>query len=449
MADYFSPSNVQLLNDTDDDLGAAGPMLIPGTNLLVTGGKQGIVYLLDRTQLGHSNTTDGQIPQSFNMGDFGIFNMALWNRADGPIVYLHIANSPMVAYRLAGNRFPSAPSFQSLSGFNVPFQGMTVSASGVQPGTGVLWVLHPTSYPLPSHAVLTAYNADDLTELWNSDITGADGLGVFSKFANPTVANGKVYAPTASNQLVVYGLIGGGGSAVAPPAVTGVVNAASYAKGPIAPGEIVAIFGQSLGPQSLALGGFNSSGLMATQISGTQVTFNGVPAPLLYTSWGAVAAIVPYEDRGRDRGGLPDFIERPGYGRGDATGGPGSSGPLLGRCDRQRTGRDSELRLQPELSGKRRRGRFVCGGVRNRRRSDQSTEFDGRGTSGAAWLASDVSVTVGGKPGRVLYAGNAGGEVAGALQVNVELPAGISGQVPVVLTIAGQSSQSTVIVSVQ
>jgi uncharacterized protein (TIGR03437 family) len=70
-------------------------------------------------------------------------------------------------------------------------------------------------------------------------------------------------------------------------------------------------------------------------------------------------------------------------------------------------------------------------------------------TSDAMPLASDVSVTVGGQPAQVLYAGNAGGEVAGVTQINLKLPDGVTGTLPVVLTVGGVASSATVTVSVQ
>jgi len=48
-------------------------------------------------------------------------------------------------------------------------------------------------------------------------------------------------------------------------------------------------------------GTYSQSGILGSQLAATQVTFNGVPGPLLYTSGGAIAAIVPYEVAGADR----------------------------------------------------------------------------------------------------------------------------------------------------
>jgi hypothetical protein len=60
--------------------------------------------------------------------------------------------------------------------------------------------------PRTVDGTLRAFAASDVSrELWNSDMDPADKLGSLAKFALPTVANGKVYVPTFSGQLVVYG----------------------------------------------------------------------------------------------------------------------------------------------------------------------------------------------------------------------------------------------------
>jgi hypothetical protein len=61
---------------------------------------------------------------------------------------------------------------------------------------------------------LHAFDALDLTnELWHSEmLPERDRLGGFAKCVSPTVANGRVYVPTFSNELAIYGLLAGGGN---------------------------------------------------------------------------------------------------------------------------------------------------------------------------------------------------------------------------------------------
>ena len=56
-----------------------------------------------------------------------------------------------------------------------------------------------------------AFDSSNLTnELWNSGLNPSrESLGYMASFALPLVANGKVYAPTCSGQLAVYGLPNG------------------------------------------------------------------------------------------------------------------------------------------------------------------------------------------------------------------------------------------------
>jgi hypothetical protein len=92
---------------------------------------------------------------------------------------------------------------------------MSLSANGSAAGTGILWATHsaggdPNQQVVPG--IIRAFDASDATrELWNSgQNAGRDGLGSFSKFSSPTIANGKVYVSTFSNKLVAYGLLTGG-----------------------------------------------------------------------------------------------------------------------------------------------------------------------------------------------------------------------------------------------
>jgi uncharacterized protein (TIGR03437 family) len=405
-----------------------------------------MLYLLDRTKLGQTAANDSQIVQSVNLGGFGIFNMALWNRADGPLLYTHIANAGVASWKLTGNQLSTSPVAQSVNGFIIPFQGMQLSANGVQPGTGILWVTGANNWPLPGPGTMHAYNADTLDEIWNSDMVAADNIGTFVKFANPTVANGKVYVPTMDGQILVYGLQT---NTLTTPAVTAVVNAASYSGGSIAPGELVAIFGENIGPQKLLTGSFDNYGDTGGLLYGTLVTFNGIPAPLLYTSSGTAAAIVPFALAGSSTAqmqvsyngrlaAIQNFnvtATAPGLFSAAASGsGPGA---IL----------NSDYSLNSPANPAAAGSIVVLYGTGGGQTNPPST--DGAITAQAMPLVADASVTVGGQAAQVLYAGNAGGEVAGVTQINLQLPPGVTGTVPLVVTIGGAASSATVTVSIR
>jgi hypothetical protein len=154
--------------------------------------------------MGGTDDGDPQIVQGFDAIGFGIFNCALWNRSDGPLLYLQAASDGVKAFRMdpSTGRFQISPVSQSNTINGTPYQGMTISANGEDRKTGILWT---TSADDAIHA----FDASDLAkELWNSDMNfDRDNIGSFAKFASPTVTNGKVFVPTFSNQLLMYGLL--------------------------------------------------------------------------------------------------------------------------------------------------------------------------------------------------------------------------------------------------
>jgi len=90
-------------------------------------------------------------------------------------------------------------------------------------------------------------------------------------------------------------------------AAEGVVNAASFARGPVAPGEIVEIWGTGYGSTAPVVGAYDGSQLR-TYGGDTRVFFDGLEAPLVHTMrWdsdpkvGRVAAVAPYSVSGQTR----------------------------------------------------------------------------------------------------------------------------------------------------
>jgi hypothetical protein len=220
IVDWFTPDNQSTLNLTDGDLGSSGPLLIPNTNLLAGGGKQGILYVVDSSSMGHLQTGNGQIVQSFQATPGEIHHTAYWDRSGAPLLFLWASNDVLKAFQFQNGSFNATPVAQNGLTANFPGGVLAVSANGSTPGSGIVWATTASSDTSASVAVgtLRAFDASNASmELWDSDQNATrDSLGNFAKFASPTIANGKVYVPTFSNQLAVYGLLGsiGGGVSI-------------------------------------------------------------------------------------------------------------------------------------------------------------------------------------------------------------------------------------------
>ena len=84
------------------------------------------------------------------------------------------------------------------------------------------------------------------------------------------------------------------GSIAPPAAILSVQNGASQLPGPIAPGEVVVLSGITIGPSPTSTGVIPASGSVSTALGGAFVTFNGAPAPILYTSASQTSVLAPY-----------------------------------------------------------------------------------------------------------------------------------------------------------
>jgi uncharacterized protein (TIGR03437 family) len=121
--------------------------------------------------------------------------------------------------------------------------------------------------------------------------TGNGGIGVAADSAGGFFMLGG----TASSYTLTHFVPG----PTAQPALLGVANAANVVVGSgLAPGEIVSIYGSSIGPEQPLQGGFDSSGHLPISLGGTRVSVNGFPAPLLYADSQQINVVVPFEVAG-------------------------------------------------------------------------------------------------------------------------------------------------------
>lgn len=216
LLDYFTPFNQVCLSQVDADLGSSGPLLEPTHNVLIAAGKEGRIYVINRSHMEHyrplanacSNqgltNVDVTLQESAPRQIGGLFNTpTYWNGS----VYLASVNRPTGKYPLTGTGLLHSftPVSQTPESFGFTGGNLVISSNGNR--DGILWTLDPATAPGPA---LRAYDATNLAhELYNSNQNpDRDALDGFVKFTCPTVANGEVFVAT-SVSLDIYGQING------------------------------------------------------------------------------------------------------------------------------------------------------------------------------------------------------------------------------------------------
>jgi hypothetical protein len=219
VSDWFMPSAEVTLGANDMDFGAGGAAVVlspaagPFPHLVLTGGKDGTLYVLNADHLGGLGDANAVQYFMISPGGYtgGIFaTPAFWNNT----AFVAPSGQPMLAFAFdaSTDKFnPTTPTSQSPTKYGFPGATPAVSASGSS-NNGIVWGIDNTNYcvylsPGCGPAVLRAYDATNLTkELWNSAAAPADAAGNAVKFTVPTVANGKVYVGTRGNNSGgVYG----------------------------------------------------------------------------------------------------------------------------------------------------------------------------------------------------------------------------------------------------
>jgi uncharacterized protein YjdB len=247
--DYFTPDDYAFMDCDDGDLAAGGLILIPGTTEIVAGGKTGMMYMANTSNLGHEQANDAgvtqelfwgaglisaysqtcQIPTGGTVGGTAMINSyeifgtpAYFNGSlylgvtpTGPSVPAGVRQFSYSGGMLTPGAV-TAPSVQENTRGTTPF----ISADGTS--NGILWMID-TGLPLQNTAAsgtttatLRAYDATNLSnELYNSNTNSGDVPGYGIKFSSPVVGNGKVYistghdlttVPNPQGEIDVYGL---------------------------------------------------------------------------------------------------------------------------------------------------------------------------------------------------------------------------------------------------
>jgi hypothetical protein len=206
LLDYFTPSNTVSESSGDVDFGSGGPLLLPDLvdgngatrHLAVGSGKDAIIYVVDRDNMGKFNSGANNIYQQIN-GQIG----GVWSKPSyfNSTVYYGAVGDHLKAFPITSAKLSATPATESPNSFAYPGTTPSISANGTS--NGIVWAVENSST-----GVLHAYNAANLTsELYNSN-QAANNRDHFSdnKYVSPMVANGKVYVGTP-NSVVVFGLL--------------------------------------------------------------------------------------------------------------------------------------------------------------------------------------------------------------------------------------------------
>jgi len=225
VSDWFTPHNQSSLDLNDVDVGAGGTALLFGQNLMVGAGKSGTFYVLNRSNMGHFNSSTDSVVQTWSASP-AFSTPAFWNNT---MYYFGVTfgssqAGQAYAFNTGTGLFNTTPASQTASGFRFP--GATPSVSAAGSSNGIVWAINSGSFCTNQSSscgpgVLHAYSASSLaTELWNSSQNSGDAAGNAVKFTVPTIANGKVYVGSRGNntggvdsststpgQIDVYGLL--------------------------------------------------------------------------------------------------------------------------------------------------------------------------------------------------------------------------------------------------
>jgi hypothetical protein len=214
LSSFFTPFNYLALNDGDLDF-PIQVMLLPNTNLALTGNKDDSLYILDRNSLGGFDPNKNNVKQTVFVSNFcEMHSTFAYFGGTTPLAYQYGENSPLRAYPVSTNGLGAAITNNQILGPTGGTGGfLSVSSNGADPATGILWAYQAINgcdaNGTTCQGILHAVNASDIKkELWNSDMNGVpDHIDIFNKMSCPTIALGKVYLAANRTQLRVYGLI--------------------------------------------------------------------------------------------------------------------------------------------------------------------------------------------------------------------------------------------------
>ncbi len=238
------------------------------------------------------------------------------------------------------------------------------------------------------------------------------------------------------------------------PGIQSVLNSASLQPG-LSPGALVTILGSHLTGPTLTTD-YDATASYPTSVANTSVTFNGIAAPLRYVSPNQINAIVPFALAGQPSAQV--VVQRFDMVSAAFTVPLQDTSPGIFTATQTGAGQGAILQLG---SG----NQFTYNSSSNPAAPGTILEIFATGMGvwtpppqsdvflfGENFTTQPVSLTIGGQPAKILYAGTMGGQSSWSmLQINAVVPDGVaSGPQPVVLKIgSNDNSQQPITVAIR
>jgi hypothetical protein len=213
LMDWYTPSNYSSLDSGDIDLTSSGPLLLSDSNLMVAGGKGGVLNLVNTENMGHL----GGAVETWQANNSHIHSLVYFNSN----LYLWGQSDYLKVFQFNGSTFNPTPTYTgSIKAIGHPGASLSISANGTS--NGILWAATNSqgqtggagAWHMTEPGILYAYSLPSMTPLWNNQQNATrDTCNNYAKFTPPTIANGKVYlasfgtAQTDSGQVCVYGAL--------------------------------------------------------------------------------------------------------------------------------------------------------------------------------------------------------------------------------------------------
>jgi hypothetical protein len=213
---------------SDIDLGSSRVIALPGLPYVVAGSKFGDVFVMDRADMHLVNRFQAAARHSSEFDWTGVYNgfavwgdtLFLWPGGGGATTQDDTAyhTDTLKSFRIQpdGSAQWVASGQTDAVGLGYQGAGLAISSNGDDPQSAIVWAATPDGngqWLRPGHLrAYAAASAGIFQELW-SDADLPDPAGAshnWARFSQPLIANGRVYLPTFSGAVLVFGLLAPG-----------------------------------------------------------------------------------------------------------------------------------------------------------------------------------------------------------------------------------------------